>query len=163
MYGRHHFAGRVKRLLIDARPGLFQRFAHCPGESAHIQQSKLGGVANTAVVCNGSVIAKDKPTQKQLVFGGGKALRFAQFTVGVYFGNGHFVLGQGAGFVAANHAHSTQRFHGGQPAHNTVHFDHALYPNSQHDRDYGGQPLRHGGNRKADGGKQHFNNVTALH
>ncbi len=70
--------------------------------------------------------------------------------------HGHFVAGQSACLVRADHRHRTQSLHRRQIAHDGVAPRHALHAHGQGDGDHGGQALGNGGDGDADHRHKHL-------
>ena len=66
----------------------------------------------------------------------------------------HFILGQRAGLVGANHAGAAERFHGRQTADQGVPLDHPLHADRQRDGHDRRQGFRHDGDGQSDAKEQ---------
>ncbi|MNE39928.1 hypothetical protein D3C80_1339090 [compost metagenome] len=79
--------------------------------------------------------------------------------------DGHFVHGQRAGFIRADHGHRAQRFHGWQLADNGFFARHRLYAKGQNNGDNRRQTFRNGRYREANQGQQQLaqRNITQQH
>ena len=73
--------------------------------------------------------------------------------------DGHLGAGQGTGFVRGNHRRAAQSFHRRKALHDGVVPDHALNTQRQHQRQDGGQPLRHGCYRQRHTQQQHRHHI----
>lgn len=111
--GGHHFAHGVKRRFRHAGRG----FKHVVLVKPQLQrignQRRLRRFTDQiAVVVNVDVGAKRHAFGEQF------------FVVAVMLDNGHFVLGERAGFVRADNLRAAERFHGGKSSDNRVLFRH---------------------------------------
>ena len=62
--------------------------------------------------------------------------------------NGHFVLGERAGFIRADNLRAAERFHGGKSSDNRVLFRHIGHADRKHDGHDRGKPFGNRGNRQ---------------
>ncbi|MNZ60929.1 hypothetical protein D3C78_790090 [compost metagenome] len=79
--------------------------------------------------------------------------------------NGHFVHGQRAGFIRADHGHRAQRFDGRQLADNGFFARHRLHAEGQNNGDNRRQAFRNGRHSEANQGQQQLakRNITQQH
>lgn len=103
-----------------------------------------------------------KPLRKVSSALGVQILHVFGLAVDVYMGDGHAVLGQGTGFIGADHADSAQGLYSGQAADNGVDLDHPLDTQGQNDGHNSRQALGDGGYRQGDCGEQHLHDITLL-
>ena len=158
----HHLPARIKGLLRHTGLGGFHLLpGHAEGH-AHIQESDLGGVTDLGTAGNGGVIAEDKAFEESFIGLGVQILHVFGLAVDVYMGDGHAVLGQGTGFIGADHADSAQGLYSGQAADNGVDLDHPLDTQGQNDGHNSRQALGDGGYRQGDCGEQHLHDITLL-
>ncbi len=75
--------------------------------------------------------------------------------------HGHFVLRERAGFVGANDGRRSERFHGGEFAHERVAFHHALHADGERDRDDRGQRFGHDRHGERDAEDDELHHVFA--
>ena len=76
--------------------------------------------------------------------------------------HGHFILGDGARLIRADHAGTAQRLHGVQFADDGAAAQDAPHAEGQGDGDDGGQALGDGGHGQADAREQHGKEIVAL-
>ncbi|MCY1229607.1 hypothetical protein D9M72_419760 [compost metagenome] len=73
----------------------------------------------------------------------------------------HFIAGQGAGLVGADHSHRAQALHGGQATDDRIAARHALHAQGEDDGQHRGQALGDGGHGQAHSGHQHVGGAVA--
>ena len=71
-------------------------------------------------------------------------------------GDGHPVLGDGAGFIRTDHGGTAQGLHGVEPVHQGVCPEHPVHRQGKGDGDGGRQSLGNGGNGNGDAGQEHI-------
>ena len=162
MHGGHHLAVGVERLLADARHPGFKPFPAHAERRAHVEQRELGGVAHPRAVRGGGVVAEHKAGDELPVSAVVEPAYAAQHTVQPNLGDGHAVLGEGAGLVRADDADRAERLDRRQPPHDRVDLDHPLDAEREHDGHDGGQALGDRRHRQRDRSQQHFGDVAAL-
>ena len=136
MQRRHHFAGRIKRRLVDTFHRRFQRRfckAFCRGECDQRRFCRLP-FAPAFVVQNG-IVAERHSRRKRLCFAG-------------MLDNRHTVLRQRPCFVGADDVGAAQRLHRCQAADNRLSFAHIGHADGKHDRDNRRQAFRYRRNRQ---------------
>ena len=132
---------------------------------AQHDQGHLGGVADgrAVLLVVGGVAGQQRRFQQQSlnIVGQFQIVALQQSTIGVDLLRGHFVLGQGAGFVGTDDGHAAQTFHGLQILDDGVLTGHFLGAHGQNDGDDGGQGLGDGGHGQSHGKHQGVENTHA--
>ncbi len=168
--GDHAFAVGVKRDFLQARESFVELARARAGLVGGHQDGAFGGVTHHAVggfafafagrLELGVVIQRPDPERgarrrislevhflivqqevpHRVVAAAGNRERF---TISPQAGNGHLILGQGAGLIRANHSNRTEGLNGGKLADKRVTADHFAHAACQTDGNNRGQAFRH--------------------
>ena len=134
--GGHHLPSGIEGCLVHPRGFLFQILLFQPQGTGEIHQGALGGFSlRLIVVVEHCVGAQSHGSGQQ----GGVAHMIH---------HRHLVLGQGSGFVGADHLGAAQGFHSSQPPDHRIAFGHIGHADGQHHGDHRGQSLRNGRHRQ---------------
>ncbi|MPN05820.1 hypothetical protein SDC9_153074 [bioreactor metagenome] len=116
-------------------------------------QRRLRGVAHLAALVHRGVAAQQGRPQQGLLHRVGKVrvLHQNDFSGGIELLNGHFILGQGAGFVGADHRNASQSLHRLQFADDGILPGHGPGAEGEHNGNDGAQRLRNGRHRQRHG------------
>ena len=144
--GGHHFTAGIERRFADTRLLFVQRLLRQTESVGEVDQRRFRRFADGVVVFVELRVAA-------LRHGCGDQL----FVVAVVVDDGHFVLGQGAGFIRADDLRTAERFHGRQLADQCLPFTHGRDADRKNNGNDGGQTLgdrRHGKRDRGDEGRQ---------
>ena len=138
--GGHHLAAGIKGGLAHAGKLFLKLALGQAALGAPRHQRGFGGLAGHAAVG----VQRGIGTQGH-GRGGAVTLR------AVVLHHGHFVLGQGTGFIRADDLGAAQRLHSGQAADDGISFGHIGNADAEHHRHHGGKALGNGGHRQRHG------------